>query len=330
MLLIQSDHHDASTTEVIDWLLYFGHTAYERLNNKTAVNICSLRIGGNGKPSVKIGSTNVNAVSGYWYRRGYFAPAIATGIETHLKGTYTYLDKEYAYYTFALSDVIAQYDHINSFNDNQVNKLTVLMEAQKAGLEIPDTLVTGNPEELEAFMKEHPRIITKALACSRFKLSIQDNFYFNVSLDTAPFEQSDLEQIKRINQGQFLPSLFQAYVDKKYELRVFYLNGACYSMAIFSQQNEKTKIDFRNYDQHCPNRCVPYNLPGQLQRRIRRLMQKMRLNCGSLDLIYTPEGKYVFLEVNPVGQFQWLSHYCNFDIERSIAQTLLCSHHKII
>lgn len=29
-------------------------------------------------------------------------------------------------------------------------------------------------------------------------------------------------------------------------------------MAIFSQQNEKTKIDFRNYDYSRPNRVVPY------------------------------------------------------------------------
>ncbi len=46
----------------------------------------------------------------------------------------------------------------------------------------------------------------------------------------------------------FSPSLIQGYVEKKYELRIFYLNGECFASAIFSQLDEQTKIDFRNYN----------------------------------------------------------------------------------
>lgn len=52
-------------------------------------------------------------------------------------------------------------------------------------------------------------------------------------------------------------------------------------------------------------------------------MKDIDMNCGSIDMIYSPEGEYIFLEVNPVGQFQWLSKSCNYDIERQIAFDLL-------
>mgnify|MGYP003653909829 CR=1 FL=1 len=52
-------------------------------------------------------------------------------------------------------------------------------------------------------------------------------------------------------------------------------------------------------------------------------MVKMDLNCGSFDIIYTPSGEYYFLEVNPVGQFQWLSYNCNYFIEKLIAEGLI-------
>ena len=43
----------------------------------------------------------------------------------------------------------------------------------------------------------------------------------------------------------FYPSLIQEEIEKVYEVRVFYLKGKCYAMAIFSQKNEKTQLDYR-------------------------------------------------------------------------------------
>src|SRR5690606_13210058 len=94
-------------------------------------------------------------------------------------------------------------------------------------------------------------------------------------------------------------TMYQNYIYKKYELRIFYLKGQFYSMAIFSQQNEKTKIDFSNYDRNRPNRFVPYKLPQKVEKKLHKFMRSINMNCGSIDMIYTPKGEYVFLEVNP-------------------------------
>ena len=48
----------------------------------------------------------------------------------------------------------------------------------------------------------------------------------------------------------------------------------------------------------------------------------MGINTGSIDLIYSLSNEYVFLEVNPQGQFDWLSKNCNYYIEKDIAELL--------
>ncbi len=59
-----------------------------------------------------------------------------------------------------------------------------------------------------------------------------------------------------------------------------------------------------------------------MELKINAFMQDVNLNSGSLDFIYTPEREFVFLEVNPVGQFDWLSTHCNYFIEKHIADEL--------
>ncbi|MBM6497958.1 hypothetical protein H9X54_001390 [Flavobacterium macrobrachii] len=120
----------------------------------------------------------------------------------------------------------------------------------------------------------------------------------------------------------FFPSLLQEYIQKKYELRIFFLNDKLYSMAIFSQESEQTKIDYRNYQKEKPNRRVPYKLPIEIEEKLIFFMRKIELNSGSIDMIVTYSNEYYFLEVNPVGQFGALSYNCNYNIENLIADYL--------
>jgi glutathione synthase/RimK-type ligase-like ATP-grasp enzyme len=112
-------------------------------------------------------------------------------------------------------------------------------------------------------------------------------------------------------------------VPKAYEIRTFYLDGTCYSMAIFSQADPQTRVDFRRYNLDHPNRTVPYRLPETIEARIRETMDALGLVTGSLDLIRRPDGGFVFLEVNPVGQFGMVSGPCHYQLERRIAEFLI-------
>ena len=93
-------------------------------------------------------------------------------------------------------------------------------------------------------------------------------------------------------------------------------------MAIYSQQNKSTSIDYRRYDQTDPNRCVPFELPNDIKQSIFLLFEKLKLDSGSVDLIYSTSKKFYFLEVNPNGQFGNLSKNCNYFIEKEIANYL--------
>lgn len=116
-------------------------------------------------------------------------------------------------------------------------------------------------------------------------------------------------------------SPFSGKIEKEFEVRTFYLNGKCWSMAIFSQNDEQTRVDFRKYNRIKPNKNVPYNLPIDVEEKIHQLMQFLDLNSGSIDFIKKGNQHY-FLEINPIGQFTGMSNTCNYSLEQKIAEYL--------
>ena len=51
-------------------------------------------------------------------------------------------------------------------------------------------------------------------------------------------------------------------------------------------------------------------------------MRERGLNFGCIDMIYSQNNRYVFLEVNPVGQYDYVSQNCNYSIHEFIAKQL--------
>lgn len=99
-----------------------------------------------------------------------------------------------------------------------------------------------------------------------------------------------------------------------------------YSMVIFSQNNEKTKVDFRNYDREKPNKVGPYKLPKNIESKLIKLMETIGLNTGSIDLVKGLDGDYYFLEVNPSGQFGMTSFPCNYNLHKKVANYLITNN----
>jgi glutathione synthase/RimK-type ligase-like ATP-grasp enzyme len=95
---------------------------------------------------------------------------------------------------------------------------------------------------------------------------------------------------------------------------------------MFTQNNSQTQIDFRKYCYKRPSRSVPYRLPEAVEFRLHELMKVLQLKTGSIDLVRTTDGRYVFLEVNPVGQFGMVSGPCNYHLERKVAELLVERH----
>ncbi|MDN5211026.1 grasp-with-spasm system ATP-grasp peptide maturase [Fulvivirgaceae bacterium BMA12] len=195
------------------------------------------------------------------------------------------------------------------------DKIKVLICARQLGISIPPTLVTTQKSELSQFHKEQGTLITKGIHNVTI-FSHQDTRYM---MYTQEINKTDIEKLPDL----FYPSLFQKQIKKELELRIFYLEPEFYAMAIFSQANDQTAVDFRHYDYSKPNRKVPFRLPDKLKKKLKKLMEKLSLNTGSIDMILTTEGKFVFLEVNPIGQFGMTSFPCNYNLEKKIAEYLM-------
>lgn len=209
---------------------------------------------------------------------------------------------------------------IGGFKNNDVNKLEILELAAGCGLEIPESYIFTKKSDLLNLItrkdQENKNIITKPLSQGVYNILPEIGYYNYVERLTA-------SKVKKIP-DTFFPSLFQIEIKKKYELRIFYLNGVCYSMVIFSQGNKNTEIDFRkpNFDKP-RNRKVPYILPNDISNKINKLMNQIGLNTGSIDMIVSQDDRYVFLEVNPVGQIPMTSFPCNYYLEQLVAKQLI-------
>ncbi|MFI5150826.1 MAG: grasp-with-spasm system ATP-grasp peptide maturase, partial [Bacteroidia bacterium] len=197
----------------------------------------------------------------------------------------------------------------------------VLKNACGVGLLIPDTLITSRRNALLKFSQKHSHcIVTKGIR-NGYYLEANDTRYYTHTI------KLELEIIRSYPES-FVPALFQELLDKKYELRIFYLDEKCYSSVIFSQNDPKTRIDFRNYNREKPNRVCPFELPEEIVLKIINLMNELGFRTGSIDMVVTKKQEYYFLEINPVGQFKQVSIPCNYKLEKVIANKLLKSNER--
>ncbi len=336
-LLVQSSSTDASTNDVLDWLYYLadGPSTVIRLNDTGYIRAITMHIN-NREQNITLKTPNreltLDELDARWFRRGRLSfRSVAFSKPNHESfalalHTRRYVDAEAdVVYSFIENNLDRYTASLNKQADDAVNKLDMLQLAAQLELDIPDTLVTNERAALHRFALKHPLLITKALGRNGFTCPLEQAGSVKLGMGTVLLQAADIPLLYPLTGGPeaLLPALYQQYISKQLELRIFYLDGAFYPMAIFSQQHTGTAIDYRNYDPARPNRCVPYLLPELVERKLDVLMQHAGLTSGSIDMILTPDQDYVFLEVNPVGQFQWLNRNCNYDIDRQIACYLL-------
>ena len=317
MIVILSQENDRSTDDVIDWI-YSEKVPFLRINSgdlyfKNFININSTEANFVALPF------DLNAVSIVWLRRFHNIDQYCEKIydENEISAIFN-VKKHLSYEANAISNYFLTFlkkkkwltSPIQSHND----KIHTLYCAKSLGLDIPETLVTSDLSELSNFQRRHETLISKPL-------SNTENFFFNKKIYS---NYTSLVSKKTISESKKIPlTLFQENLVKDFEIRVFYLMGKCYSMAIFSQSDEQTKVDFRVYNFENPNRVTPFKLPKNTEVAIKKLMKKLKLETGSLDFIKTTDDRLVFLEVNPVGQFGMVSSPCNYYLEKKIAEYLI-------
>lgn len=313
MVLIISEEADYSTNVVIDWLLFYNEK-FVRVNGED-----DLIADFNGTDIIfkkDNYSFSINEIKSVWYRRGDLSLKIKEIRESQLD---SFRSRELGKIKEFIHYKLSRIRNINNYYKVDYNKLIVSDIAREIGFLTPTDLLYNNKLSLAADRSCFDfRMSTKSVSGNSM-FQYQDFFLMGF---TALIEEDD--EIE----DYFFPSLIQNYIHKKIELRVFYLNGVMWSMAIFSQDDSQTNIDFRNYNKKQPNRNIPFNLPFYIQNKVTALMNRLGLNCGSLDLILTDSNEFYFLEVNPVGQFGMVSNPCNYYLHKEIAKYLSFTDEK--
>jgi ATP-GRASP peptide maturase of grasp-with-spasm system len=312
MIIIFSSNNDYSTQLVIDWLHNYEHTPIIINENNPIVDLC-LKIYNKDvsldivlKSGKKINSTEINII---WYRRGLnFIESDFKKLlkKAHLKPFHNHLELELeTLHTFIFN--LFRNKTIGDFEISDNNKLITLKTANSLGLLTPDTIIITNEKDIT----DSKNLITKNIK-DILSTRIKNSLYFN---RTTRFERG----IKR----KLFPSLLQEEIIKKIELRIFYFDGLLYTMAIFSQQNEDTKVDFRDITNQASLKTVPYELPGIQKSKLIKLIKQLGYTSCSIDMLVDSNNNYYFLELNPIGQFSMVSIPCNYYIERDIALKLI-------
>ncbi len=194
-----------------------------------------------------------------------------------------------------------------------------LMVARQLGFFTPPTVITNSPEELEQFLREvNSDVACKALWTPGITLE-SNGKETGIALYTRRLKPEEV--LKAISNVKNCPMIFQVYVDKAFELRITVVGKKVFACAIHSQKSERTKEDWRRYDlENTPHE--EYNLPGDIQQKCIQLVEHLGLAFGCIDMIITPSREYVFLEINPNGNWLWIEHLTGLPISETIAELL--------
>jgi ATP-GRASP peptide maturase of grasp-with-spasm system len=313
MILILSQSYEQSTDNVMDWLQY-RNASFIRINSVDFYfnGHANLAISNSGT-NLLIQDINDNKFKCVWLRRWGIGD---NEIKLHTKSPNaqnTIIDiKKLVRNEFtSLKNFLflrwRDKKWLTHPTQNTVNKLSVLQTAVDVGLVIPTTNIGI------CLDKTANKYITKAIG-------EMDAIAFNKSLCLSYTTVINSNELSSKNK---VLSLTQNLIEKKYEIRAFFFYGKFYSMAIFSQEDSQTQVDFRRYNNVKPNRTVPFNLPKNVEEKLTLLMARINLDHGSIDMIVSTEGEFVFLEVNPVGQFGMVSEPCNYYLEELFASKLI-------
>ena len=302
-VIIFSNNSDASTLQVIKWLKFHSSKFY-LIKNISDLNKYNIQL------TEEYISKNIHAI---WYRKLHLEVSNIKCDYKEAKSSITnFLQAELEYFYYSIENVCRKIKNLGAgFTKMDLNKVMVLNTAQKNTLTIPEFRIVYSKNELEMFKKKHNRIISKPIFNARpIKLSkLNSGVMYTKIIDDILIDKLP---------STFAPSFLQEYIEKAYELRVFYIDGKFYSSAIFTV-NSSENIDYRDKDNN-DVRIVPYKLPIEIEKKLTCLMNELGLNTGSIDMIKSIKGEYVFLEINPSGQYEAVSINCNYNLNNIIAK----------
>lgn len=230
-------------------------------------------------------------------------------------------EAEYQYYYLELESFLSNLWHSISANKwlsvpddiyKAENKILQLKVASLIGFSIPKTLVSYDYDEIKSFyLGCNANIIIKPLHSGR----IDESQSRCGQIFTSGISGEDLDKLR---ESQPLPSIYQENIPKDIEVRVTVVGCRVYAASVDSKANQNTQTDWRKEKL----KFERFSLSDDIKEKCITLVKKLNLNFGAIDLIKKPNGDFVFLEINPNGQWVWIENDTGLKISHAIIDFL--------
>lgn len=172
------------------------------------------------------------------------------------------------------------------------SKPAQLALASQVGLAIPETIISNDPTAIRQFIRDlGGSCLFKSMSPGSWHIGETKSLNtFATKISLADVQDDDVMSAT--------PGIFQPYIEKREELRVTIMGRTVFQAAIKSDLVDWRGSNYRPFTE--PE--TPLN-ESQIS-DLFALMEKLGIVFGCFDLIRTPSGDLVFLEVNEMGQ--WL------------------------
>jgi glutathione synthase/RimK-type ligase-like ATP-grasp enzyme len=265
---------------------------------------------------------NIEDVGAVWYRKP--DPVSTTHFSTLEPAAREYVDAEFGELLLNLYSLLQHTPWINNPFTTRIahRKMLQLRTATRVGFRTPRTIITNNPETALAFAESLPGdVAVKSLGAITVTAPTDGGEAMQYGLFTRRVTLAELQTVK--DTIRYLPTAFQEFIEKQYELRITVVGSRIFACRIESRGDDLTADDFR-FDttglRHSPHECP------ELEGRLLAYMQEFAITFGCFDIMVTKAGDPVFLECNVNGQWQWVENMTGLPIGRAIAQELLSAH----
>ncbi len=192
-------------------------------------------------------------------------------------------------------------------NESASRKAYQLKVASRLGMAVPDTLMTSDRDEAMAFVD---------------RLGLEHVIYkiFGATLDVwRETRRLTLDDLPMLDTLDLAPVIFQELVPAQADVRITVVGERVFPMAIDSRATSYD-VDFRVTLGDATTSAI--ELPDDVHGQVLTLMEELGLAYGAIDMRLTPEGEYVFLEINPAGEFLFSEAGTGFPITDAMADWL--------
>jgi glutathione synthase/RimK-type ligase-like ATP-grasp enzyme len=312
-ILIITNQYDEHASHVIDTLNKRGASVF-RLNTEDFPTKASL-VSRNDGWTIKYHGRTLESqdVAACWYRRPVTAETDPSVTDPAYQGFIT----DECWFVLAgmyrcLSNVV-WVSHPDALSAAKF-KPRQLQLARQLGFKVPDTLITNDPEAfVEFYERHHGQVIVKIAGRGPTTIPADQAVYTNLV---------GQEMLAQADSVRLAPHLFQQYIAKQYEVRATIMGDQIFAVKIDSQSSEATETDWRRPGIEDVDHSI-ISLPKDVEQRCRALVDRLGLNFGAIDLIVTPEDEWIFLEINPNGQWLWLEELTDLPMTETLCD-LLC------